>query len=420
MPVGHPEFGKLQICICRETQLTAKTRSRLFTLSNLDELKHLTFDTFQPRGHFGVGASQADSIERAYNLARQFSQSLEGWLLFQGRYGCGKTHLSAAISNFAVSLGIPALFITVPDLLDTLRHSYNATDYTFEERFNEIRQVRLLILDDFGTQNATGWAQEKLFQILNYRYINRLPTVITTNVTLDEIEHRIRSRLHDPDLVTKHEIQAPDYRRPLDDTGHHELSSLSYLAKHTFGTFDLRKREKMETPALKSLEKAFRAAQAYSERPEGWLVFMGDYGCGKTHLAAAIANHRAGMGLPPLFIMVPDLFDHLRATFAPDSLTRYDRRFEEIRAAPLLVLDDLGTQAMTPWVREKLYQLFNHRYNAELPTVITTANRLEEIDPRIRSRLTDTRLCTMHFISAPAYSNLTTATPPPKRSRRKR
>ena len=60
--------------------------------------------------------------------------------------------------------------------------------------FNEIRNASLLVLDDFGTQNATGWAQEKLFQILNYRYINKLPLVVTTNLLLDEIEACIRLR----------------------------------------------------------------------------------------------------------------------------------------------------------------------------------------------------------------------------------
>jgi len=54
-------------------------------------------------------------------------------------------------------------------------------------------------------------------------------------------------------------------------------------------------------------------------------------------------------------------------------------------------------------VREKLYQLFNYRYNAELPTVITTAETLEEIDARIRSRMLDARLCTIYAITAPAY-----------------
>jgi DNA replication protein DnaC len=82
---------------------------------------------------------------------------------------------------------------------------------------------------------------------------------------------------------------------------------------------------------------------------------------------------------------------------------RYDQRFEEVRSVGLLVFDDLGTQNMTPWVREKLYQILNHRYNAELPTVITTSNTLEEIDPRIRARMLDSRLCTVFAITAPAY-----------------
>ena len=63
-------------------------------------------------------------------------------------------------------MGVPTLFLTVPDLLDTLRFAYNDEDTTFEERFDEIRNAKLLVLDDFGTQNATGWAQEKLFQII--------------------------------------------------------------------------------------------------------------------------------------------------------------------------------------------------------------------------------------------------------------
>ena len=86
----------------------------------------------------------------------------------------------------------------------------------------------------------------------------------------------------------------------------------------------------------KSLQKALKAAHSFAEKPRGWLVFLGGYGSGKTHLAAAIANYRAGLGDPPLFVMVPDLLDHLRATFSPNSSATFDRRFDEIRTAPLL------------------------------------------------------------------------------------
>ncbi len=403
LPIGHPDFGKVQVCSCRKHQLLQSIHQRLFSLSNLHELRHLTFENFQPRGRIGLAPLQADSLERAYNHARQFAQSLNGWLLIQGTVGCGKTHLAAAIANYVVNLGIPTLFITVPDLLDALRFAYSDPEATFEERFEEIRRVPLLILDDFGTQNATSWAQEKLFQILNFRYVNRLPLVVTTNLELEEMEERIRSRLQDPELVTHAHILATDYRNPTDEIGHPELSTLTFLHDRTFLNFDLRRDEGLPLEHVKNLEKAFRTARTFAEKPQGWLVFTGASGCGKTHLAAAIANFRAELGHPTLFVDVAELLDHLRAAFNPNSPVSYDRRFKEVKNAPLLILDDLGTQSMTPWVREKLYQLFNYRYIAELPTVITTAQPMEELDPRLRSRMLDTRLCMIFAITAPAY-----------------
>lgn len=404
VPVNHPDFGRLETCVCRRADVTNTIRARLFALSHLDELKDLTFETFKPRGRKGLGEIQANSLEMAFNQARHYAQKLEGWLLLQGGYGCGKTHLAAALANYAVSMGVPTLFLTVPDLLDTLRFSYDSEDTTFEERFEEIRRASLLVLDDFGTQNATGWAQEKLFQIINYRYINRLPTVVTTNLALDEIEARIRSRLSDPELVSQARIITPDFRRPMDDIGHPDLSSLDLLANRRFDNFSLRKDEDLPAPAAKSLKDAYEAAQSFAQKPRGWLVITGDYASGKTHLAAAIANHRAELGAPPLFIMTPDLLDELRKTFDDKSLVSFGHRFDELRTTPFLVLDDLATHSLTPWSREKLFQIINYRNLAELPTVITiAADALENIDARIRSRLLDARLVKIIGITAPPY-----------------
>ena len=109
------------------------------------------------------------------------------------------------------------------------------------------------------------------------------------------------------------------------------------------------------------------------------------------------------MNEPALFIVVPDFLDHLRSTFSPDSKITYDQLFESVRNAPLLVLDDFGSQTATPWAQEKLYQVVNYRYNSRLPTVITTNCSLEEIDERISSRLADTNISQSFNIIAPHY-----------------
>lgn len=417
VPLGHPDFGRVDICSCRQKEVMQMTYQRLYRLSNLEAFRGMTFDNFSTEGLVGMTDEQIRSLGTARNAAQYYAQHLDGWLLLHGSYGVGKTHLAAAIANFTVGIGVPTLFLTVPDLLDWLRYAYGAEDANFESRFEEIRNINLLVLDDLGTQNATPWAQEKLYQVFNYRYVNHLPTVITTNQALDEIEGRIQSRLRDPELVHVIRIEAPDHRDPAGNSKQRQLSTLELYSDISFGNFSLREHEKLPAEEQKNLEKAFRAAQAYAENPRGWIVFTGSFGCGKTHLAAAIANYRAGIERAPTFVVVPDLLDHLRSTFGPNSSTTYDELFEEVRSARLLILDDLGTQSATPWAREKLYQILNHRYVANLPTVITTANSIEEVDPRIRSRMLDNRRCSIYAITVPPFRGVPVSADRKRRSR---
>jgi chromosomal replication initiation ATPase DnaA len=140
-------------------------------------------------------------------------------------------------------------------------------------------------------------------------------------------------------------------------------------------------------------ERYIRNAKAHSSPPEEWIVFVGPVGVGKTHLALAITNACIDAGIVTLFSLVPDLLDHLRATFAPGSTIAYDELFERLQSAELLVLDDLGTQRSSPWADEKLFQLLNHRYVKRLPTVVTMNQKAwSYLDERLRSRLSDTSL----------------------------
>lgn len=170
------------------------------------------------------------------------------------------------------------------------------------------------------------------------------------------------------------------------------LSDLGKVADKTFANF------KVIPGSEAALERARRfAARAIEGTRPGWLLLQGRPGSGKTHLAAAIGNEVARTGRPVMLLVVPDLLDHLRHAYAPDSPVSFDDRFQQIRTIPTLILDDMGTETVTPWAREKLYQLLNHRYNVALPTVITTncaMKSFEADEPRLASRMQDVRLVT--------------------------
>jgi DNA replication protein DnaC len=372
-------------------------------ISQLGALKACTFEAFIPEGH-GLTPARQRNLKMAYERVLSYAREPNGWLVLKGGYGCGKTHLAAAIANYRLELGHPVLFVNTPDLLDHLRAAYSPnSDTSYDERFEQVRSAQLLILDDLGTQSNTEWAQEKLYQIFNYRYNARLPTVVTTNIELESVEVRIRSRMVDPSLVEVVHISAPDFRRTGVDQDQSDLSTLNLHSDNRFDNFDLRERE-LPRGQAENLRRAFNTAREFAENPQGWLVFNSvGYGNGKTHLAAAIANHVSNQGESVLFIVVPDLLDHLRATYNPAVGVRYDTRLDELKTAPLLVLDDLGTESATSWAREKLFQIFNHRYAARMPTVITSATPIDELHPRLATRMLDGSRCTFFVIEAPGY-----------------
>ena len=127
-----------------------------------------------------------------------------------------------------------------------------------------------------------------------------------------------------------------------------------------------------------------------------FLILSGTYGSGKTHLLAAIAHKVMPHGRQPLFTVVPSLMDWFRAGFDPDdkeAKLAFQTRFDGICNADILLLDDLGAERSTIWVVEKLFQLINHRYARDLPTVISTNCTPDQFDGRIADRLMDLAKC---------------------------
>lgn len=110
------------------------------------------------------------------------------WLFLYGPVGSGKTGLAVPIANWKAQQGEAVLVIEVSEMLRHFRAAFHPENAVpFDTQFEAVRDVGFLVLDDLGAENATDWAREQLYLILNYRLQCNLPTVITANYTLDEL-----------------------------------------------------------------------------------------------------------------------------------------------------------------------------------------------------------------------------------------
>ncbi|HBT19997.1 MAG TPA: AAA family ATPase [Peptococcaceae bacterium] len=179
----------------KESRLPAKLQQHTF---DKFELRYYPEDEYPDKNKAATYREIAiNTLEAAKNFAKRNSVKAEGkGLFFCGNVGSGKTFLSSAIANYLLSKGQRVLFLVVPDLLDEIKASYNKEPETSEiELLQHARNIPVLILDDLGAHNYTDWTRNKIYSILNSRLNNELPTVINSNLTLEEIEEQLGERI---------------------------------------------------------------------------------------------------------------------------------------------------------------------------------------------------------------------------------
>jgi len=208
VPVDHPDFGKAFPCeACRPAREAERRADRLL----FADLPHgprypMTFETWQPR----------PEAAKALAAAKAFAQGKapHPFLTLIGGYGTGKTHLAVAAAHAWITADRGAgRYFQVERLLDEMRAGYDrdagASAHTYC-LLDSVIGVSILVLDDLGAQKGSDWATAKLDEIIDARWANGRPTIITTNLPIDKQPGRIADRLIDGQCIV---LTGESYRR---------------------------------------------------------------------------------------------------------------------------------------------------------------------------------------------------------------
>lgn len=135
--------------------------------------------------------------KKVYQSLKEYSEKLTNsverkGLILVGNNGVGKTHLACSIANELIKNGIPIIYGTLINLLAELKNSYDIDNNISEMEIIKLyEKVDLLIIDDLGKEKPSEWGLEKLFTIINSRYENNLPVIITTNYDQNSLINRL-------------------------------------------------------------------------------------------------------------------------------------------------------------------------------------------------------------------------------------
>ena len=159
--------------------------------------------------------------------------------------------------------------------------------------------------------------------------------------------------------------------------------------KFSAATFDNYKPETVEEKRI--LKTCQKYAKSLGLATKAGLVLAGKPGTGKTHLATAIYRATMERGFDVAMLPVPELLDEMKQSMRGDGVAVV-RNKAQLKF--LVILDDLGAERVTDWVREELYKIIDHRYRQQYPTIFTTNCTPAELEDHIGTRAFD-RICEM-------------------------
>lgn len=145
-----------------------------------------------------------ETIKWISNFIDNYPSDNKKGLYLHGNFGCGKTYMIAAMFNELARKNVKSAIIFWPEYIRDLKASF---DSDFKEKFNYIKKVPLLLIDDIGAENNSAWARDEVLgTILQYRMDNDLTTFFTSNFTIEELETVLSETSKGNDIIKSRRI----------------------------------------------------------------------------------------------------------------------------------------------------------------------------------------------------------------------
>lgn len=162
-----------------------------------EEFRKKNFDNFD----YSYNMEVCEAFSKAKEYVKNFDKDSKNnsSIIFVGQVGSGKTHLSMAIANSLMKKGVGVLYMPYRDNIISLKQNMMDEEY-YQKAMNRFKKATVLLVDDLFKGSISGSDVNIMFEIINYRYLNGLPVIVSCEKSIDEImniDEAIGSRLYE-------------------------------------------------------------------------------------------------------------------------------------------------------------------------------------------------------------------------------
>lgn len=205
---GDTGYRGAAVCRCLRSYYAREQQKELSRMLDFggQSFESFSLQWYSDEDTAGLGISPRENMDWVYRSCKRYAEGFHpetsGNLLLTGDPGLGKTFLSAAIAREVSGEGWSVVYDTASHIFDRFEAMKFGRDESGDEDVGRIMNCDLLILDDLGTEMTTAFVQSALYQIINGRILERRPTILSTNLKIDERNNEIAKR-YSPQIASR-------------------------------------------------------------------------------------------------------------------------------------------------------------------------------------------------------------------------